>query len=227
MTEIARDGVDVEQELLAGPRLVVRSSEEQLHEVRASLAGLARAVRLLVGHAGALPEPHKRRIEILLESEVCRLERLLFEHPPIQDAVVVADVIAPVVDARRLAGQVVHWQPSPARALCVQDFLAEAVNILLSNAAKHAGGSPAVVEIADSADYVQVRVSDRGPGIPRLWRHRVFDRGFRGGDVDGHGLGLEVARRLMAAQDGWLHLEDSAGPGATFVLSLSRQRHWA
>ena len=227
MTETARDGVDLERGLWASPHLVVRTSEEQLHEVRASLAGLARGVRLLVRHAGALPEPHKRRIETLLESEVGRLERLLFEHPPVQDAVVVADVIAPVVDARRLAGQVVHWQTSPAMALCVQDFLAEAVNILLANAAKHAGGSPAVVEIVDSSDYVQVRVSDRGPGIPQLWRHRVFERGFRGGDVDGHGLGLEVARRLMTAQDGWLHLEDRDGPGATFVLSLSRQRHWA
>lgn len=227
MTETARDGVDLEQAWWASPHLVVRSTEEQLHEVRASLAGLSRAVRLLVRHAGALPEPHKRRIETLLESEVCRLERMLFDHPPVPDAVVVADVIAPVVEARRLAGQVVRWQPSPAMAVCVQDFLAEVVNILLANAAKHAGGSPAVVEIVDSSDYVQVRVSDRGPGIPRPWRHRVFERGFRGGDVDGHGLGLEVARRLMEAQDGWLHLEDSDGPGATFVLSLSRQRYWA
>jgi signal transduction histidine kinase len=105
----------------------------------------------------------------------------------------------------------------------VPDFLAEAVNVLLTNAAKHAGGSPVDVDIVDVGENVQVRVSDHGPGIPRQWRDRLFEPGFRGGAGDGQGLGLEVARRLMAAQDGWLHLADRDGPGATFVLSLPRQ----
>jgi len=225
MTVMTRHGADVGQELWPSTPVVVRSSDEQLHEVRASLAGLAQAVHLLVRHEDALPETHSRRLKTLLESEVSRLERLVFGHrPPTQNAVVVADVITPVVDARRLAGQVIHWRPSLSRALCVQDFLAEAVNVLLANAAKHAGGSPAKLEIVDDGDDVEIRVSDRGPGIPRQWRNRVFEPGFRSGQVDGHGIGLEVARRLMVAQGGSLRLDDCEGPGATFVLALPRQR---
>lgn len=224
MTAMTRDGADVGRQLPPSPQRMFQSPDEQLHEVRASVAGLSRAVHLLVHHGTVLPERRKRRLESLLVSEVSRLERLLFEQQPHQDAATVADVIAPVVDARQLAGQVIDWRPSPSTALCVRDFLAEAVNILLANAAKHAGGSPTAVEIVDAGEDVQIHVSDRGPGIPQPLRDRVFEPGFRGGAVEGNGLGLAVARRLMAAQDGSVHLADGAGPGATFVLSLPRQR---
>lgn len=199
---------------------VHQSTEEQLHEVRASLAGVASAVRLLVAHDSGLSWPRQRRLEILLESEVTRLERLLVNAPPRSRVRVVADVLRPVVHARQLTGQTVHWRPSRSRALCVEDFLVEAVNILLVNADKHAGGSPVGIEMSEVFDTVEVRVSDRGPGVPPTLHRRVFETGFRGDDAGDQGIGLALARRLMVAQGGDLFLLEDDGPGATFILRL-------
>lgn len=200
-----------------------QSAEEQLHELRASVAGVACAVRLLVRPDSGLTGSRKRRLETMLESELSRLERLLFpseERKP--TGVVVADVIAPVILARRLAGETIEWHTSGGTALCVGDHLAEAVNILLANAAQHASGSRVRVEVTELGEEVQVLVSDEGPGIPPALMERIFEAGFRGGDSGGQGIGLHLARRLTAAQGGSLRVAHRPGPGAAFVLTLPK-----
>lgn len=199
-----------------------QSVDEQLHEVRASLAGVATAVRLLVRHDSGLAEDRQHRLETMVESELDRLERLLFEPQPSAAFVDVglAEVLEPVVLARRVAGQVIDWEPSEAKVRCVKDAVAEAMNILLVNAAKHASGSPVRLDVATVPGAVEVCVSDSGPGIPRPLRSRIFQPGFRGDGSGDHGLGLGLARRLVEAMGGALFLEEGAGPGASFVLRL-------
>ncbi|MGH9041952.1 MAG: ATP-binding protein, partial [Acidimicrobiia bacterium] len=70
-----------------------------------------------------------------------------------------------------------------------------------------------------------LRIVDQGPGIPRPDRERVFlpfqrlgDSG-RGGGA-GVGLGLAVARGFVRAMNGDVEIEDTAGGGATVVISL-------
>jgi signal transduction histidine kinase len=69
---------------------------------------------------------------------------------------------------------------------------------------------------------VRLRISDDGPGVPAGARGLVFEPGWRGDPVDGHdgaGLGLALARRLVAAAGGELGVEETMG-GAVFVLDL-------
>jgi two-component system sensor histidine kinase KdpD len=70
---------------------------------------------------------------------------------------------------------------------------------------------------------VELRVADRGPGIPEPDRDRVFVPFQRLGDTDnttGVGLGLALSRGLTEAMGGTLEPEETPGGGLTMVLSL-------
>ncbi|ADI03418.1 Osmosensitive K channel His kinase sensor [Streptomyces bingchenggensis BCW-1] len=95
---------------------------------------------------------------------------------------------------------------------------------LVGNAARHSppGGQVALTASAH-AGRVEVRVVDRGPGLPQTGRERIFEPFQRLGDTDnttGLGLGLALSKGLTEAMDGTLVPEDTPGGGLTMVLSL-------
>ena len=70
---------------------------------------------------------------------------------------------------------------------------------------------------------VELRVIDRGPGVERQDRERMFRPFQRLGDGtsrDGIGLGLAVAKGFVEAMDGELSVEDTPGGGLTMVLAF-------
>jgi two-component system sensor histidine kinase FlrB len=71
------------------------------------------------------------------------------------------------------------------------------------------------------AEWLELTVSDSGPGIPREHHERVFAAGFstRPGSP---GLGLAVSRRIVEEHGGTMTVIDQAGAGATFLLRLPR-----
>ncbi|WP_443074818.1 ATP-binding protein [Streptomyces sp. NBC_01431] len=103
-------------------------------------------------------------------------------------------------------------------------LLERVVANLLSNAARHTPRGETVLLTASSLDdRVEVRVIDRGPGLPAEDRERAFVPFQRLGDLDnttGVGLGLALARGLTEAMSGTLTPEDTPGGGLTMVLSL-------
>ncbi|GAA3775632.1 sensor histidine kinase KdpD [Streptomyces chiangmaiensis] len=95
---------------------------------------------------------------------------------------------------------------------------------LVGNAARHTPpGSKVLVTASALADRVEVRVVDRGPGLPPTGRDRLFEPFQRLGDTDnttGLGLGLALSKGLAEAMKGTLIPEDTPGGGLTMVLSL-------
>lgn len=126
----------------------------------------------------------------------------------------------------------------PAEPLPVtsdRDALEQILLNLLDNAAKYgADGGEVRVELAarptrstgsGQAGGAEVRVLDRGPGVPAEHRERIFDKFHRVDDTltaekTGAGLGLSIARQLARGLGGELRHVPRAGGGAGFILEL-------
>jgi signal transduction histidine kinase len=104
--------------------------------------------------------------------------------------------------------------------------LTQIVINLLSNAVKFTDHGRITVEASRPApDYVEIRVTDTGPGIPADLHERIFEEFYQveGGltrSAGGTGLGLAIARRYARLMGGDLTVESAPGEGAGFVVSL-------
>jgi signal transduction histidine kinase len=112
-----------------------------------------------------------------------------------------------------------------------RELIGQAVANLVDNALKYgaegAAGSPACecavsVEVRETPDWAEIRVADRGPGVPEAERDRVVERFARLEDSrsrPGAGLGLSLVAAVARLHGGALRLEDNA-PGLRAVLAL-------
>lgn len=97
----------------------------------------------------------------------------------------------------------------------------QALTNVLENAARFTPpGRRIDVGVARWQDGVQVRVADRGPGIPKEDRERVFEPFVRGESSAGTGLGLAIARAIVEAHGGTIRLGDVPGGGTAVVIEL-------
>ncbi|MFJ3924759.1 ATP-binding protein [Streptomyces sp. NPDC090022] len=103
-------------------------------------------------------------------------------------------------------------------------LLERAVANIVENAVKYSPDGQCVhVSASALRDRVELRVVDRGPGVPDEAKGRIFEPFQRYGDAPrgaGVGLGLAVARGFTEAIGGTLTAEDTPGGGLTMVLTL-------
>jgi two-component system sensor histidine kinase KdpD len=102
---------------------------------------------------------------------------------------------------------------------------AAALAHLLENAAQYAPEQSTVTVTADvTAAGLEISVRDLGPGIPEADLPHVFERFYRGRDgkrrPSGTGMGLSIARGLLAAEQGRVWVENCAGGGARFTIAV-------
>lgn len=113
-------------------------------------------------------------------------------------------------------------EPAP-EVLADAGLLERVIANVVDNALRHAPGAPVTVRASSYAGRVELRVCDRGPGVPREAADRLFVPFQQlGGDRDGGGvgLGLSVARGFTETMGGALTAEDTPGGGLTVVISL-------
>jgi two-component system sensor histidine kinase KdpD len=109
-------------------------------------------------------------------------------------------------------------------ALCDPVLVQRVLVNLLSNALRYSDPEATPIVTGSAfGDRVELRVIDRGPGIPAAKLAEAFQPFQRLGDVDnttGVGLGLALSNGFMAAMGGTLEAEDTPGGGLTMVVGL-------
>ena len=205
------------------------------HEVRNPLAVLRSLVSLLPEQAGD-PEFRERFAEIA-GGELARIERLLdsvleqaaeptSEAAPRAESCEIGEAIASVrgLLAHRAAAAGVRLEsevaPDLPRAALASDALRQVLLNLALNAldATPSGGDVRVVARA-LGRAVEVCVEDRGRGVPRALRRRVFEPFYSTAERPG-GLGLAISQRLVEAAGGTLAIGDRPGGGSRFRVRL-------
>jgi two-component system sensor histidine kinase KdpD len=110
------------------------------------------------------------------------------------------------------------------RVLADPGLLERALANVIQNAIRFSPPeAPARVTAGAVDGIVDVRIVDRGPGVPRADRERLFVAFQRLGDAghgEGVGLGLAVARGFVEAMGGDIEVEDTPGGGLTVILRL-------
>lgn len=197
----------------------LREDRGRLHEINATIAGIASAQKLM--HAG-LPGDRSEALAAMMHAEVERLQRLVADRGPARRRSIDLDeVVGQIVLSHLSRGRIVLWEPTGLQALGRADDIAEVVNVLLENAAVHGGPDAVTVRVTPepATQGVTITVADQGPGIDVALRDRVFDWGVGRPDSPGQGIGLHVAADLSHRLGGRLELLPT-GTGATFALHL-------
>ncbi len=120
----------------------------------------------------------------------------------------------------------------PAAELSVRgdtDAISQVIVNLLSNAEKYSGGEKRISIEAARRDgprpFAEVKILDRGPGIPKGTEEKIFEKFYRAhdslnGGIQGSGLGLTLARQIARAHGGDVVYEPRTGGGSCFILRL-------
>ncbi|GAP37993.1 sensor histidine kinase [Piscinibacter sakaiensis] len=208
---------------------LVRSHQSLLanasHELRSPLARMKMAISMLddVGPAqrGALQrEIHTNIAELdALVEEVLLASRLdAASEGPQRDPV---DLLALAAEeAARLQAEV---DGESLQVLGEERLLRRALRNLLENARRY-GGTDVRVEIHRRGTGAELRVCDRGPGVPEDLRERIFEPFYRlpghAEQAGGVGLGLSLVRQIAERHGGSVRCEAREGGGSCFVIAL-------
>jgi signal transduction histidine kinase len=94
-----------------------------------------------------------------------------------------------------------------------------AISNLIENALNHSPPGEAVqIRVTPNPS---VEIHDSGPGVPREFREKIFERFWRGeASKEGAGLGLAIVRRIMHALNGTVSVADAHEGGAQFTLQF-------
>lgn len=107
--------------------------------------------------------------------------------------------------------------------------LDQAVGNMVDNAFRHGEGTIAL-ELVERQGVAELHVRDRGPGLPREFYDRAFDRFSRApgsGSDGGSGLGLAIARTVARAHGGDARVGPADGGGADVWLELPAVQQFA
>jgi two-component system sensor histidine kinase KdpD len=205
------------------------------HDLRTPLAGIKAAVSSLRSDDVAWSEEDQAELLEGIEEGADRLDHLvgnLLDMSRLQTGTVTPlirevdlDEVVPMALVGVPEDGIELDVPETLQMVAVDPGLLErSVANLVENAVKYSPPDKAVLVAASAiADRVEVRVVDRGPGVPDDAKERIFEPFQRYGDAPrgaGVGLGLAVARGFVEAMGGTLDAEDTPGGGLTMVLTL-------
>jgi two-component system sensor histidine kinase ChvG len=226
---------------------IERFAADVSHEIKNPLTSLRSAVETL--RRARTPEAQARLLDVITH-DVRRLDRLVTdisnasrldaelareEMEPIDLELLLA-AVADVLETEAAARGVTVVAAAPAEPLRVRGLesrLGQVFRNLAANALSFSpeGGRVEMRASRVAPGRVRVTVEDEGPGVPPDKREAIFERFWSSrpegeGFGDHSGLGLSIARQIVEAHGGSIHVEDArpspddVSPGARFVVEL-------
>ncbi|MFE4588893.1 DUF4118 domain-containing protein [Streptomyces laurentii] len=205
------------------------------HDLRTPLAGIKASVTSLRSDDVEWSEEDKAVLLEGIEEGADRLDHLvgnLLDMSRLQTGTVTPlirptdlDEVVPMALGGVPDGSVELDIPETLPMVAVDRGLLErSVANIVENAVKYSPeGVPVLVAASVLGERLELRVTDRGPGVPDEGKDGIFEPFQRFGDAprgSGVGLGLPVARGFVEAMGGTLNAEDTPGGGLTMVLTL-------
>ncbi|MFF2197978.1 ATP-binding protein, partial [Streptomyces sp. NPDC058157] len=229
------DEAEEARRLIEGNRIRTALLAAVSHDLRTPLAGIKASVTSLRSTDVEWSEEDRASLLEGIEDGADRLDHLignLLDMSRLQTGTVVP--IVRVTDLDEVVPMALAGVPDDSVDLDIPEtlpmvavdrgLLERAVANIVENAVKYSPGGRAVnVSASVLADRLELRVVDRGPGVPDDAKDRIFEPFQRHGDAPagaGVGLGLAVARGFLEAMDATLTAEDTPGGGLTMVLTL-------
>ena len=206
------------------------------HDFRTPLASIKAAASGLLHIGAAFSESDRRLLLTDIDDAADRLDRMvrdLLDMSRLQvgaldltlRSVALEETVAAALAGLAVPGRVeVDVPESLPTVLADAALLERAVANLVSNAVAWSPPGTAVkVQAGQICGSIDLRIVDRGPGIPIDDRERIFLPFHRLGDRSndaGVGLGLAIARGFLEAMGAKLSLDDTPGGGLTMTIRL-------
>jgi signal transduction histidine kinase len=214
------------------------------HDLRSPMTVIAGYVDTVLQRWDDLPDEMKRdllgvasrntkRLSVLVEDvlQVARIESgdFPYEIAPFDLGALVCRTVDEMNAARDDRNVVADVPADLPTALGDEDRQWRVLTNLISNAQKFSPPEyPIRVSVSVAGDLLEVRVSDRGPGIPPEDLPRLFGKFSRlatpSGGEKGTGLGLYICRALVEAQGGEIGADSHVGTGTTLRYTVPRAR---
>jgi signal transduction histidine kinase len=200
------------------------------HELRSPLARLKMAVSMMDDVPEASRASLRREVDINIREldelveEILLSSRLEAGAPvELEDPVDLAGLCAE--EASRVGAQI---EGEGMHVVGSDRLLRRAVRNLLENARRYAGGDIELAMVRRPDGGAQVRVCDRGAGVPESERERIFEPFYRmAGHAEragGVGLGLALVRQIAQRHGGDVRCDGREGGGSCFVIDLPASR---
>jgi signal transduction histidine kinase len=208
---------------------LVRSHQSLLanasHELRSPLARMKMAVSMLDDAAPAQRERLRREIDTnVAELDALVEEVLLASRLDAPQTAPADDPVDLLALAAEEGARVDAAVDGPAIVLRGDErLLRRALRNLLENARRYGGGDVSV-QLARAGRQAELRVCDRGPGVPEALRERIFEPFYRlpghAEQAGGVGLGLSLVKQIAERHAGSVRCEPREGGGSCFVFAL-------
>jgi PAS domain S-box-containing protein len=209
------------------------------HDLRTPLASVIGVLSTVLEDGGLLDELTQQSLLRTAQDEARRLDSLVqnlldmtrLEGGVIRVKIQPCDVHDVVGAALRQLGQAARSQPisitiAPNLPLVPMDhvLIVQVLVNVLDNARRYSPGeSPVEIEVQLSADHLEIRVLDRGRGIPEEELGHVFDKFFRGASSEtpkGTGLGLSICKGFVEAHNGAIEVRNRPHGGTEVAVFL-------
>jgi len=213
------------------------------HELRTPLAVMKSEIQVTLRSSSVAPAEYKELLESNLEEvdkltklseSLLHLSRLDYEGLDTSSRIdVIASAKASAKSLKIPASRLSYELPSQKTVYVdgSPSMIEDLFKILLDNAIKYSpADSPILFEVSANGRTCKIKITNQGKGIAKKDIDKIFERFYRGESSrnhdkhTGYGLGLSLAKKIVALHDGTISVTSTPGSTTTFTVSLPQVR---